>query len=197
MKIEEVTFDNFMDLDSKERKKILNDPELLKELVKKNVKPHRYEHSLSVADVCKKLAEKHNVDPKKAYMSGLLHDVCKFPEGDRSERLLEYLKYYDPDKIGTVEGAYHAWVAKYYLREKCNYHDSDILNAIYNHTICNSRDKLSIILYIADKREPLRKIDDDILEIAYSDLHKAFSMLERDVKKYIEGKNEKFVGNSL
>ena len=75
--------------------------------------------------------------------------------------------------------------------------DSDILNAIYNHTICRSRDKLSLILYIAAQREPLRKIDDDILKIAYADLYKAFEKLERDVKKYIGGKNEEFGGNSL
>ena len=197
MNIEEVTFDNFMDLDSKDRKRILNDPELLKQLVRKNVTPHRYEHSLSVAEVCKKLAEKHNVDVNKAYMAGLLHDVCKFPDSDSSGVLEEYLRFYDPDKLNGVYGVYHAWVAKYYLREKCNFHDSDILNAIYNHTICRSRDKLSLILYIADKREPLRKIDDDILKIAYVDLYKAFEKLESDVKKYIEGKNEKFVGNSL
>ena len=197
MNIEEVTFDNFMDLESKQRKKIINDPELLKHLVQKNVKPHRYEHSLSVADVCKKLAEKHNVDANKAYMAGLLHDVCKFPDSKSSGVLEEYLRFYDPDKLNGIHGAYHSWVAPYYLKEKINFHDKDILNAIYNHTICYSRDKLSIILYIADKREPLRQIDDDILEIAYTDLYKAYEKLERDVKKYIEGKNEKFVGNSL
>ena len=115
-----------------------------------------------------------------------------------SQILEEYLKYYDPDKLNGVYGAYHSWVAPYYLREKCNYHDSDILNAIYNHTICTSRDRLSLILYIADKREPLRNVEDDILKIAEKDLHKAFSLLEEDVKRYIkEVKNERFVENSL
>ena len=198
MNMDQITFDNFMSLDSKCRKIILNDPELLKEMVRKNIKPKRYAHSLSVAEVSKKLALCHNVDPDKAYMAGLLHDVCKFPDSDESKILEEYLKYYDPDKLNGVYGAYHSWVAPYYLREKCNYHDSDILNAIYNHTICTSRDRLSLILYIADKREPLRNIEDDILKIVEKDLHKAFSLLEENVKRYIkEVKNERFVENSL
>ena len=198
MKVEDISFDDFMSLDHKLRKKILNDPELLKPLIAKNMKASRYKHSLSVAQVCKDLAKKHHVDPDKAYMAGLLHDVCKFPNDEESKELEEYLRYYDPDKLNGAKGIYHSWVAPYYLREKTNFHDRDILNAIYNHTICNSRDKLSMILYIADKREPLRGIDDDILKIAEKDLKKAFEMLNKDVERYIkEVKNERFVENSI
>ena len=198
MNFEDINFDDFMSYDSNTRKMILNDPKLIKIMLKKNLKQSRYDHSLSTADVCRKLALYHHVDPEKAYMAGLLHDVCKFPDSDESKVLEEYLKYYDPDKLNGIYGAYHSWVAPYYLREKCNYHDSDILNAIYNHTICTSRDRLSLILYIADKREPLRNVNDDILKIAEKDLHKAFSLLEEDVKRYIkEVKNERFIENSL
>ena len=197
MNYEDITFDSFMTLDSKTRKKILNDPELLKLLVQKNIKKSRYEHSLSVAEVSRELALCHHVDPEKAYMAGLLHDVCKFPDKD-IPLLEEYLKYYDKDKLNGITGAYHSWVAPYYLKEKINFHDKDILNAIYNHTICNSRDKLSMILYIADKREPLRGIDDDIIKIARKDLLKAFRMLNWDVERYIkEVKNERFIESRI
>ena len=191
-----ITFDNFYALDSKTRKAYINDIEVLKQMVKQNVSEHRFEHSLSVADTCKSLALKHRVDSNKAYVAGLLHDCCKF-SNDKNFILEEYLKYYDPEKLNGAVGIYHSWVAKYYLKEKLNFHYKDILNAIYNHTICNSNDKLSIILYIADKREPLRNIDDGILDIAYVDLFKAKKLLEDDVKKYIEGKNERFVETSI
>lgn len=198
MNFEDITFDNFMKLDHKLRKKILNDPELLKPLIAKNMKSSRFKHSLSVASLCKKLAKLHKVDEKKAYMAGLLHDVCKFPDHSYDAVLEDYLRHYDPDKLNGSLGVYHSWVGKYYLKEKCNFHDKDILNAIYNHTICNSRDKLSLILYIADKREPLRKIDDGIVEIAEKDLYKAYEMLEKDVERYIkEVKNERFIENSI
>lgn len=193
----DISFDNFYSLDSKTRKKCINDVEVLKSMIKQNVSEHRYMHSLSVADVCKDLAIRHNVDPQKAYLAGLLHDCCKFPDSNTSGVLEEYLKYYDPEKLEgkykQAYGAYHSWVAKYYLKEKLNFHDKDILNAIYNHTICESRDKLSIILYIADKREPLRKIDDNILDVARIDLMKAYELLKWDVRKYLEENNERFV----
>lgn len=192
----DITFDNFYSLDSKTRKAYINDIEILKLMIKNNVSEHRYAHSLSVAETCKSLAEKHNVDPKKAYIAGLLHDCCKFSD-DKNYILEDYLKYYEPEKLNGSVGIYHSWVAKYYLREKLNFHDKEILNAIYNHTICESNDKLSIILYIADKREPSRGIDDGILELAYTNLKEAKEVLEEDVKRYIESKNERFIETSL
>lgn len=197
----DVSFDNFYSLDSKTRKAYINNVDILKQMVKNNVSEHRYLHSLSVADVCRSLAYHHNVDPDKAYIAGLLHDCCKFPDSDKSPILEKYLKYYDPEKLEGVYkdayGAYHSWVAKYYLKEKLNFHDNQILNAIYNHTVCESRDKLSLILYIADKREPLRNINDDILKIAHKDLYEAYNKLRWDVEKYLEENNERFIENSI
>lgn len=195
---EDLNFDDFMSYPSKRRKEIINNPESLKIMIRKNMKESRYQHSLSVANVCEELARYHHVDPRKAYLAGLLHDVCKFAD-ERTNGINEgYLKYYDPEKLNGINGAYHSWAAVYYLKEKMNFHDSDILNAIYNHTICISRDKLSMILYIADKREPLRGVQDDILDIAKKDLKKAFELLSWDVERYIrEVKNERFVENSL
>ncbi|MBQ6478254.1 MAG: bis(5'-nucleosyl)-tetraphosphatase (symmetrical) YqeK [Erysipelotrichaceae bacterium] len=198
MNYEEVTFEDFMSLPSGERKRILNDPDLLKLLVKKKLNPSRYSHSLSVASLCRELAVCHHVDPEKAYLAGLLHDVCKGLEKTNITFLEDYLRYYDHDKLNGIYGAYHAWSARYYLKEMLNFHDKDILNAIYNHTICNSRDKLSLILYIADKREPLRGIKDDIIKIARKDLYQAFKILSWDVEKYIrEVKNERFIENRI
>ena len=198
MNYEDVTFDCFMSLDSKERKKILNNPELLKHLVKNNLKQSRYEHSLSVAETARDLALCHHVDPEKAYTAGLLHDVCKGFEKSDPALLEDYLNFYDPDKLNGISGAYHAWVAPYYLKEKTGFHDKDILNAIYNHTICQSKDRLSLILYIADKREPLRRIKDDIIKIARKNLYQAYETLGWDVERYIkEVKNERFIENRL
>lgn len=188
----EITFDNFYSLDSKTRKAYINDRDILTSMVKQNVSEHRFAHSISVAKTCESLALKHNVDPNKAYIAGLLHDCCKFSD-DKTYILEEYLKYYDPDKLKEPSGIYHSWVGKYYLKEKLNFHDKEILNAIYNHTICNSYDKLSVILYIADKREPLRNINDGLLELAYKDLYKAKELLEKDVEEYIKSKNERFI----
>ena len=195
MKIEDICFDDFMSYDSKLRKKIINDPELLKIMIRKNLKRSRYEHSLSVACMAQDLAKIHHVDPDKAYVAGLLHDCTKYLSNIEHD---SYFRYYDPDKINYPEPIKHSFSAKYYLKEKLNFHDKDILNAIYNHTICNSKDKLSLIIYIADKREPLRKIEDDIADLARKDLYKAFKELSMDIERYIkETSNERFIENSL
>lgn len=196
MNIEDVNFDNFLSLPLIEQQQILNDFSLLKQLVKKNISEHRYVHSLSVADVCKHLASFHNVDENKAYLTGLLHDACKFKD-DKKYLLSEYLEKYDKDKLKLPSGTYHSFVAKYYLKEKLNFNDEEVLNAIYNHTILNSNDKLSLIVYIADKREPTRGINDDVLKIAESDLNKAYEILKKDVEEYIKSKNERLVKNNI
>ena len=197
MNYEDLSFDDFLTYPQDKQEAILKDYEALKAMLKKNVSLHRYNHSLSVADTCRKLAKAHGYNQEKAYLAGLLHDVCKF-KGEEGIKLLEaYLLKYDRDKLNGIKGAYHSWVAPYYLKEKLGFDDEEILNAIYNHTICNSDDTLSLILYIADKREPLRNIDDDILDIAYKDLHKAYDLLNIKVKEYIESKNERFIENRL
>ena len=133
-------------------------------------------------------------------MAGLLHDCCKFktPDGsDDTERLIKYLSIYEPAKINGITGAYHSWVAPYYIEEKLDYHDKQVLNAIYNHTILESDDKLSLILYIADKREPLRGVNDNLLELASVDLNKAYNILKKDVEEFVRRKNERFIENSI
>lgn len=194
MRIEEITFDNFLALSKSEQEEILNNYDLLKELVKKNISEHRYLHSLSVADTCKQLASYHGVDSNRAYLSGLLHDCCKFKN---ESILIDYLKKYDSEKLNGCFGAYHSWVAPYYLKEKLGFDDEEVLNAIYNHTILNSNDNLSLILYIADKREPLRGINDNLLELAKTDLLSAYDILKKDVEEYIQSKNERFIKNSI
>ena len=190
----DLSFDTFMDLDSKERKKILNDIDLLTRLASTSLEKDRFDHSLSVARLSKDLATRHHIDPDKAYIAGLLHDVTKkYPQEFHDE----YLKYYDIDKLNDPKGVKHSYSCKYFLKEKLNFHDKDILNAIYNHTICKSKDKLSLILYIADKREPLRNINDGIVEIAYNNLYKAYELLEVEVEKYLKEKNERIIEDSL
>ncbi len=180
--------DDFYKLTSKQRKYILNDFEVLEDLVKTNLSEYRYIHTLGVAKLAKELACYHNIDPNKAYMAGLFHDLTKELSNEQQD---EYLRYYDPDKLNYPEKVKHSFTCKYYLREKFHLHDGDVLNAIYNHTICNSNDKLSLILYVADKREENRHIDDEVVEIAKYDLKKAIKTLK---EKWEEAKNNGIKG---
>ena len=176
-------FDNFHLLSSKQRKFILNNDEVLTDLLKTNLSEKRFVHSLGVAKLAKELAFFHNVNTHKAYIAGLLHDVAKELTSEETDL---YLKYYDNEKLTYPTKVKHSYVGKYYLMDKLNFHDKDILNAIYNHTICDSYDKLSLIVYIADKREENRHIDDEVVDVAKIDLKKAYKIL----RKKFEEKND-------
>lgn len=166
--------DDFHLLTSKQKRYLLNDNDVLIDLVKGNMSEKRFNHSLGVAKLAKELAKYHHVNEQKAFIAGLLHDLAKEIPLEESNL---YLKYFDGDKLNEPDKVKHSHVAKYYIKERLHFHDKDILNAIYNHTILKSNDKLSLILYIADKREENRKIDDEIVDVAKKDLKKAVNLL--------------------
>ena len=183
IKGEELSFDSFRSFPSTIRRLLFLDDDALSIMVEAMMSKKRFEHSLSVAKTCKMLAKYHHVDQRKAYLAGLLHDVTKeLPEEFHDS----YLRYYDKDKLSYPLPIKHSFSASYYLKDKLGLSDSDVLQAIYNHTICSSNDRLCRIIYIADKREPLRGIDDGIMEIAKKDLHGAYEKLQQDVKAYLQ-----------
>ena len=161
---------------------IRTDYEALKIILKSRLNEKRYYHSLCVADEAKRLAVKYGGNGEKAYLAGLLHDVVK--EEDIAY-LDAYLKAYDPEKLDAPMAVKHSYVAKYYLQEHLNLYDADILNAIYHHTDGTSAAILAQIIYLADKREPGRGIDDDILPLAFNDLGAAFNKLKMNIKEYL------------
>lgn len=164
------------------------DLSLIKELVASLIDKKRYDHSLSVASVAMDLAARHGYDQDKAYLMGILHDITK---SFNKEEHLYYLERYDKDKVNCPLPIMHSYSAKYFLMEELAYYDEEVLEAIYHHTDGRSARPLAMILYIADKRDPLREIDDDILDQAYIDLPLAFGRLKEDVREYLEKKNGK------
>ena len=45
--------------------------------LKNNLSEYSYEHCIMVANEAKKLAIHYNVDPEKAYLAVLVHDIAK------------------------------------------------------------------------------------------------------------------------
>lgn len=194
MNLENVTFDNFLDIDVDIRKQMLQDREAVLHLLKTtNLSEERIKHSIRVAETCEMLAPYHNVNRNDAYICGLLHDCCKFKDAETSGVLEDILRRNEPDKLNGITGAYHSWAAYYYLIEKLRYDDFEILGAIYNHTILRCRDRMSLILFIADKREPGRHIYDDILETAKVDLWFAYDKLMDKTEKWYKANGKEFI----
>ena len=55
----------------------MTDIEFFERLIKERLSAHRYNHSLMVAKLAKKLALSIGYDPDRAYLCGILHDLTK------------------------------------------------------------------------------------------------------------------------
>ena len=58
-------------------------------LLKERLTEKRFYHSLCVAKEALRLSEKYGSDNEKAFLAGLLHDICKDTDGNEQLQLLE------------------------------------------------------------------------------------------------------------
>lgn len=125
--------------------------------LQENVSPSRIEHILGVEQMSLELARHYQLDTAKAAEAGLLHDLAK---------------YFPPQKllqIATTEGIeldpiltasphlLHADVSAILARDEFGVTDSEILDAIANHTLGSpNMSPLSCVVFLADSLEPGR-----------------------------------------
>lgn len=128
----------------------------LNTLVESQMHEKRFLHSLSVANLCVELALVHRIDANKAYVAGLLHDVCKEWQLTRSEC---YMNLWEPSLLDTPKAIWHAYIAKHYVKQFYKIEDKEILDAINHHVIGSKKFILSMILFVADKLDPKRGYD--------------------------------------
>lgn len=135
--------------------------EAMKEELAQRLQKKRYEHSLGVADTAVMLAERFGVDAEKARVAGLLHDCAR--EYATAELASEAARR--SISFGEVERAMplllHAYVGARRAEELYGVTDSEILQAIWRHTVGGERmTKLDKIIYFADMIEPQRDYDE-------------------------------------
>lgn len=120
-------------------------------------KKERFEHSVRVAETAKIMCDMYGVDPKKGYLAGLAHDMCK----DLDDETQLSLASHDGQPISDVEkkkpSLLHGRAAAEKLRRDFGIDDSDIIQAVSRHTLGGaSLCPLAKIIYAADKIEPGR-----------------------------------------
>ena len=174
----------FYDVPNSVRNYIWDHRLYLKEFVKAQVDEKRYNHSLSVADVCKELASAHHLNEEDAYVIGILHDVCKKWSYEKMKAWMECYEEKNLDKIHLI---WHAYIADHYLKHKFMIKEKHILHAINNHGIGNSKNPYAQIAFIADKCEPTRGYDSSYeLSIAKKDLNEAMKIVHQSQDEYIK-----------
>lgn len=70
----------------------------------------RYRHTVSMAHLAKEIALANNLDGRKAYVAGMLHDIAK--EMPHDEAVVIMQKNY-PDYLNKPEAVWHQWLSEY------------------------------------------------------------------------------------
>ncbi len=122
-----------------------------------NVSDHRLQHILGVEAMCIELAEIHKVDPKKAAKAGLMHDLAKFFGPKRLLKMAKEAHLHLDPILEANPHLLHADISAIVAETQFKITDSDILNAIRQHTLGNPQmSDLSCIVFVADALEPHR-----------------------------------------
>lgn len=162
----------------------------IKEYLKQNLKPSRYEHTLGVAETAKKLAVLNGIDKEKAEIAGLAHDVAK---NLSKEEMLKIIKEHNI-KLSLVEennlNLWHSIIAPIVAEVRLDIHDEEILESLRWHT--TGKEDMSVlvkIIYIADMIEPGRSFEglEEIRKETFENLDKGvYTGLTHSIKFLID-----------
>lgn len=149
----------------------------------------RINHVISVAKLAFEIAKANKLNPYKAFQAGLLHDITRELDYDKSkEMMLSNYKEY----INYNWYIYHQFTALDAIEHELDIHDEEILEAIKYHCTGNKEmSTLGKLLYAADKIEPTRKYDSSkLIEACLDDIEKGFIEVLKANKIFLEAHNE-------
>ena len=121
------------------------------------VSPKRYAHSVRTARTAEKMCELYGLNPKRGYLAGIAHDMCKEFSDEDLFKLVES----DGAPVSDLEkekpSLLHGRAAAVLIEQKFAVDDKEIKEAIANHTFASPHlCDLGKILFAADKIEPGR-----------------------------------------
>lgn len=121
---------------------------------KKHVPKELFEHNIRASKLAEELARQFGVNPEKAKIAGLIHDIV-FP---RTKELLDLadkykIPYSEIEKQAPI--LLHGPVGAEIVKEVFGIDDAEIYSAIYKHT--TGGEEMSVldkVVFLADKIEP-------------------------------------------
>ncbi|MCF0259245.1 MAG: nicotinate (nicotinamide) nucleotide adenylyltransferase [Erysipelotrichaceae bacterium] len=168
---------------------ILDNELYVREWVADKVSPHRYYHSCSVAKLSRDLAKAHGLDEHRAWLMGMFHDIAKdLPKA----QLRKWVEAVNPEGLNDHHAIWHGYAGAEIADRIYGLKDDAAKNAIFNHVKGTSYDVYAMILFIADKLDPLRGYDSSgMIKACMHDLYNGFMLVHMENKKYLEkGKNK-------
>lgn len=155
----------------------------IRKAMEKSLDPKRYEHTLGVEYTAAALAMRYDAPILSAQLAGLLHDCAKCMTNEKRISICEknHISISEIEKKNPF--LLHGKVGAFLAETEYGVEDSDVLNAIRNHT--TGRPGMSLlekIVFIADYIEPGRKQAPNLQEIR----RMAFVSLDRTLIKILE-----------
>lgn len=120
-------------------------------IVKSRLSNERFKHSLNVANEAKRLAKRYGMDPQKAEIAGILHDIFKEAPREEHLQILNRFGIILTDIEKKSFKLWHAITGSAYVKHVLHIKDIDIYNAIRYHT--SARGGMSLlekIVFVAD-----------------------------------------------
>ena len=151
--------------------------------VKQKMGEHRWNHSLSVAALCKEIACAHHLDEQVAWNMGVAHDVCKQLSKAKSEI---WMRHHMPDHLDEACAIWHGYVGADYAKTHLYIEDERVIQAIYHHVLGDGKSSYDIILYVADKLDPSRGYDSsEQIALCKQSLEKGFQRVKEEQYAYL------------
>ena len=148
-------------------------------IVERQLKVKRFFHTQGVITTALKLAKVHKIPRHQTYLAALFHDIAK---GFSAKRLETYL---DAQEAATPPGVWHQYVGAKIAKDYYHIDDPEIYDAIYNHTLGNSTEKLAMVIFCADKIEPSRGYDSrQLYKLCRRDLLTGFQTVKAAHQQY-------------
>ena len=127
------------------------------DILKSELKPGRYRHTLGVAETAMRLAPRYGVDPRRAELAGLLHDCAKsMPIEELRTLTRDNVPDADEEEL-AAERVVHAPAGSVVAEQRFGVRDRSILSAIRKHTLGGAEmSAMDALIYVADFIEPNR-----------------------------------------
>ena len=111
----------------------------------------RFDHSLNVAQRAVELAKRYGEDEQKAYIAGILHDICKNMQPEEQLQWMKKSAIILDENLLEQPPVWHGFAGAEYIRQQLGIEDEDIINAVRYHTVARAgMSRLEQIIYLAD-----------------------------------------------
>ena len=136
------------------------------------------------AKLCEEFALNNGYDMHIAYYIGLFHDIAKYMPKDE---MIKWMNSICPENMEYPVAVWHGFVGAAVTKDIFLIDDPIVYNAIYHHVLGTSQDPYAMMVFCADKLDPLRGYDSSkLIEICNKDIKKGFDLVVQQNREYLK-----------